>query len=303
MAGAAALTLLAAWYGVHQGHAPLRKLSNDIQQIQSDKLHVRLDPANTPIELQDLVLSFNHMLGRLEEGFTRLSNFSADIAHELRTPLMNLITQTQVGLGKARQQEEYRELLYSNLEEQEKLAKMVGDMLWLAQTDHGLIKPVFDSLDLAEEINTLFEYFGAWAEESGVKLILEGECQRVQGDRAMLRRAISNLLSNAIQHTPAGGSVVVILSSMANGFTSLAITNPGATIPPEHLPRIFDRFYRVDQSRQRQHESGGLGLAIVKSIIELHDGKVGVTSANGLTTFTVVLPAVMTTAGQRPGKN
>lgn len=290
MAGAAALTLLAAWYGVHQGHSPLRKLSDEMRDIQSDNLHVRLDPDTTPVELLDLVHSFNHMLGRLEEGFIKLSNFSADIAHELRTPLMNLITQTQVGLGKARQQQEYQELLYSNLEEQEKLAKMVGDMLWLAQTDHGLIKPVFAALDLSAEVNVLFEYFGPWADESNVKLVLEGDCQPVQGDRDMLRRAVSNLLVNAIRHTPADGQVLVRLSTRADGFTYLEVQNSGSYIKPEHLTHVFDRFYRVDQSRQRQSEGGGLGLAIVKSIIEVHEGMVTVSSDSKGTIFTLALP-------------
>lgn len=290
MAVAAALTLLAAWIGIHQGHSPLRELSSNIRSVQSDSLHVRLHPDTAPIELQDLVLSFNHMLGRLEEGFARLSNFSADIAHELRTPLTNLITQTQVGLSKARQQDEYRELLYSNLEEQERLAVMVGDMLWLAQTDHGLIKPVFIALDLAVEIRAVFEYFGAWAEEKQVRLILEGDGRPVLGDRAMLRRALSNLLSNAIRHTPAGHAVSVLLSSIDTAHVSLTVQNAGAEIPAEHLLKIFDRFYRVDPSRQRQSEGGGLGLAIVKSIIEVHGGKVEASSGGGLTTFIVVLP-------------
>ena len=141
MSLAGVITLLAAGYGVHQAHAPLRGLSAKMGDIQADKLHVRLDPSAIPSELKDLVTSFNHMIGRLEDSFTRLSHFSADIAHELRTPLTNLITQTQVGLGKARTLEKYRELLYSNLEEQERLAKMVNDMLWLAKSDHGLLNP------------------------------------------------------------------------------------------------------------------------------------------------------------------
>ncbi|MEX0827932.1 MAG: heavy metal sensor histidine kinase, partial [Haliea sp.] len=165
MSLAGAITLLAAWYGVRQAHAPLRGLSDWMGDIQADRLHVRLDPSMVPPELRDVVISFNHMIGRLEDSFTRLSHFSADIAHELRTPLTNLITQTQVGLGKARSAEEYRELLYSNLEEQERLAKMVNDMLWLAKSDHGLLKPAQESLDLGHEVNELFDFFEALAEE------------------------------------------------------------------------------------------------------------------------------------------
>lgn len=296
LACAAALTLLAAWVGVHQGHAPLRKLSYNIRNIQSDHLNVRLDPVTVPVELRDLVLSFNQMIERLEEGFARLSNFSADIAHELRTPLTNLITQTQVGLSKARQQDEYKELLYSNLEEQERLAKMVSDMLWLAQTDHGLLKPEFVAVNLAREVHDLTEYFADWAGENQVQMAVEDNELLVKGDRSMLRRALLNLLSNAISHTPTGGKVSISLTSTAIGHVQISVQNTGKGIPAEQLSKIFDRFYRIDPSRQRHREGVGLGLAIVKSIIEIHGGQVDARSNEGLTTFTITLPAIMAAA-------
>lgn len=279
------ITLLAAWYGVHQGHAPLRGLSDTIRDVQADRLHVRLDPEALPDELQNLAASFNRMIGRLEDSFTRMSHFSADIAHELRTPLTNLITQTQVALGKARSLDEYRELLYSNLEEQERLAKMVNDMLWLAQSEHGLLKPVPESLDLAHEVRELFDFFEALAEEKHVRLELEGKAPRVLGDRSMLRRAISNLLSNAIRYTTAGDCVLVRLDESGDGRTLLSVQNSGPDIPDEHLASIFERFYRIDPSRKRQSEGSGLGLAIVRSIMEAHDGKVEASSGNGVSTF------------------
>ena len=232
------------------------------------------------------------MIGRLEDSFVRLSHFSADIAHELRTPLTNLITQTQVGLGKSRSLEEYRELLYSNLEEQERLTKMVNDMLWLAQSEHGLLKPVWEPLDLAREVRELFDFFEALAEEKHIQLVLEGKAPIIQGDRAMLRRALSNLLSNAIRHTPVGRSVLIRLDSSGEGRALLSVQNPGPEIPAEHLPRIFDRFYRVDPSRQRQSEGAGLGLAIVKSIVEAHEGNIAVISERGVTRFTISLPSM-----------
>lgn len=292
MSLAGAITLLAAWYGVHQAHAPLRNLSNKMGGIQADRLDVRLDPSSVPSELRGLVTSFNHMIGRLEDSFTRLSHFSADIAHELRTPLTNLITQTQVGLGKARTSDEYRELLYSNLEEQERLAKMVNDMLWLAKSDHGLLKPDQLPLDLRSEVKELFDFFGALADEREIRLTLEGEAPTIQGDRAMLRRAISNMLSNAIRYTPSGEEVVVRLAKPAEHQVSLSVINPGSTIPSEHLSNIFDRFYRIDPSRTRQSEGAGLGLAIVRSIVEAHGGRAEASSTRNTTTFTIVLPAL-----------
>ena len=290
MSLAGVITLLAAGYGVHQAHAPLRGLSAKMGDIQADKLHVRLDPSAIPSELKDLVTSFNHMIGRLEDSFTRLSHFSADIAHELRTPLTNLITQTQVGLGKARTLEKYRELLYSNLEEQERLAKMVNDMLWLAKSDHGLLKPEQVPLNLTNEVNELFDFFEALAEERNIRLTLEGCAPMTMGDRAMLRRAISNLLSNAIRYTPPGKEVKVLLDNAPHHEVSLSVQNPGPMIPAEYLSHLFDRFYRVEPSRVRQGEGAGLGLAIVRSIVEAHGGHVEATSVRDKTSFTLFLP-------------
>lgn len=281
------ITLSAAWYGVYQAHAPLRGLSERMGDIQADRLHVRLDTSSTPSDLQGLVTSFNHMIGRLEDSFAHLSHFSADIAHELRTPLTNLITQTQVGLSKTRSAEEYRELLYSNLEEQERLAKMVNDMLWLAKSDHGLLKPVQIPLNLASEVDELFDFFEALVEERQIRLILEGLAPMILGDRAMLRRAISNLLSNAIRYTPPGEKVVVRIGCPSDHEVSLSVQNPGPEIPNKHLSKIFDRFYRVDPSRARQSEGAGLGLAIVRSIVEAHGGRVEVSSSRNKTTFTL----------------
>ena len=286
---AGVVTLLAAWFGVHQGHAPLRALSEAMRDIQADRLDVRLDTDTVPAELITLVDSFNRMISRLEESFEKLSYFSADIAHELRTPLTNLITQTQVGLGKSRSLEEYRELLYSNLEEQERLTKMVNDMLWLAQNDNGLLDPDWESLDLVQEVRATFEFFEALADEKGVRLQVEGKASSMTGDRAMLRRVLSNLLSNAIRFTPRGKDVSVRVSD-STASTNLVVENPGAEIPGEHLPRLFDRFYRVDPSRKRESEGAGLGLAIVRSIVEAHGGTVDANSQRGRTSFSISFP-------------
>lgn len=291
MLAAIAITILTAWFAVHQGHAPLRHVSTRILGITSDQLHVRLDVEKVPIELVELASSFNDMIGRMEDVFHRLSNFSADIAHELRTPITNLTTQTQVSLSKARHVEEYREILYSNLEEYERMAKMVSDMLLLAQTDNGLLKPSFVDLNLSSEISALFDYFEAWVEENHVTLKLEGCALPVSGDRSMIRRALNNLLSNAIRYTPPGQTITVRLTT-ETGKVILTVENPGAEIPPEHLLRIFDRFYRVDPARQHKGDGAGLGLAIVKSIVEAHGGSISAASTSGRTTFNIELPRV-----------
>ena len=181
-------------------------------------------------------------------------------------------------------------MLYSSLEELERLTKMVSDMLWLAKSDNDLIQPNRTDLDLEREVRDLFDFFEALAAESGIALVIEGSAPTVYGDRALVRRALSNLLSNAIRHTSAGETVLVRLSTEGGG-ARVAIVNPGEAIPAQHLPRLFERFYRVDPARQRDGEGVGLGLAIVKSIAESHGGYVGAVSCSGVTEFWLTLPS------------
>ena len=287
IASGIAITSLMGWIAVRQGHAPLHEIVTRIRRISANELNTRLSPEELPEELADLAVSFNGMLGRMEEAFLRLSNFSADIAHDLRTPVTSMMTQTQVALSRARTVDEYREILYSNIEEHEHMAQMINDMLFLAQADNGLGMANVTDVELASEVQTVFEYYEAWAEESDVTLTVEGTA-RASGDQLMLRRMLGNLLSNAIHHTPPGKAVRVVLGTTENGEISIEIENPGVEIPPEHLPKLFDRFYRIDPSRQ---EGGtGLGLAIVKSIIDAHGGKIIATSSEGLTRFHIILP-------------
>lgn len=270
------------------GLAPLRKMAEVARGVSAQHLAARIDTRRLPVELEALAGELNAMMARLEDGFRRLSEFSSDIAHELRTPVSNLMTQTEVALGRARNADEYREILTSNLEEYERLARMIADMLFIAQADNGLLPRPAETLSLAGEAGALAEFYEALVEEKGLRLEVGGDA-RVQGDRLMLRRAVSNLLSNALRHAAPGG-VVRIAIDTAGGEARLAVSNPGETIPPEHLARIFDRFHRVDPARSRQGDGAGLGLAITRSIVEAHGGRVGVESAGGLTTFTLYLP-------------
>jgi two-component system heavy metal sensor histidine kinase CusS len=276
------------WIAVRQGHRPLHRMVEQIRHISANDLNTRLSADTVPAELTELAESFNELLQRMEEAFDRLSNFSDDIAHELRTPVTNLMTQTQVALSQARSVEAYQEILYSNIEEYERMAQMIGDMLFLAKADNSLSPPITEDVDLKSEVRNLFDYYEAWAEERHVSLTQEGEAH-VQGDRLMLRRALSNLLSNAIRHTPADHHVNVKLGSGENSV-SIEVENPGTPLPAEHHSRVFDRFYRIDPSRQRSGEGAGLGLAIVKSIVEAHAGKIVATSNKQGTQFRISLP-------------
>jgi len=279
------------WIAVRQGHAPLREIVNRMRRVSANERAREIPPESVPRELSDLALSFNEMLRRMDDSFQRLENFNADIAHELRTPITNLMTQSQVALSRARTIDEYREILYSNVEEYDRMAQMVGDMLFLAQTDNGGSKRESIAIDLAAEINALFDYYEAWADERDVSLRLAGTVT-VVGDRLLFQQALGNLLSNAIRHSPSGGTVLIELGRADDGAATIAVENPGTPIPAEDLSKIFDRFYRVDPSRQRGGEGAGLGLAIVKSIIDLHEGTIEASSDDRGTRFHIKIPEV-----------
>lgn len=278
------------WLAARRGLAPIRTMTHVAQSVTADRLHNRLPTTALPMELVDLGVAFNGMLSRLGESFRRLSEFSSDLAHELRTPVGSLMTQTQVALSRTRSADEYREVLYSNSEEYERLARMIADMLFLAKSDNGLIVPRSEPVNLAVEVRELFEFYDALADDQGVGLELAG-AGAVKGERLMIRRAISNLLANAINHTSRGRYVNVLIEQRRDGSTVCAVENPGEGIAEEHLSRLFERFYRVDPSRQRSTDGAGLGLAIVKSIMGAHKGTVRATSAGGLTRFEMQFPA------------
>ncbi|TNV16840.1 heavy metal sensor histidine kinase [Buttiauxella sp. B2] len=283
------MIILIILFAVYKGHQPLRNVSMKIKNISSENLDVRLDPSQVPIELEQLVISFNHMIERIEDVFTRQANFSADIAHEIRTPITNLVTQTEILLSQDRTDEELKDVLYSNLEEYSRMAKMTSDMLFLAQADNNQLIPERTMIDLRDETTKVFEFFEAWAEEREVSLKFEGNHSRVEGDPLMLRRVINNLLSNAIRYTPKKMAVTVRVIERQE-WVDLIVENPGTPIPEEHLPMLFDRFYRVDPSRQRKIEGSGIGLAIVKSIVSAHKGKISIASDIVSTRFIISLP-------------
>lgn len=242
------------------------------------------------MEMADLATTLNEMLRRLKEEFDRLSEFSSDLAHELCTPINNLMTQTQVTLSQARSSEEYQDILASNAEEYQRLARMVADMLFLAKADHGLILPSTERIAVHDEAQALFDFYEALAEEKQVRLQLVGAAEIV-GDRLMLRRALSNLLSNAIRYTPPGEQVVVDIQGDLHG-TTVDVVNTGPSIDAQMIPRLFDRFFRADKSRKQLDSDGaGLGLSITQAIVHAHRGRISVSSADGRTCFSMYFPS------------
>jgi two-component system, OmpR family, heavy metal sensor histidine kinase CusS len=287
---ALATALLGAW-AARRALRPLRRMGAIAGSVSARSLNARLPEEQMPAELAELAHSINAMLGRLDDAFQQLSAFSADIAHELRTPLSNLLTHTQVTLTRERSLEDYREALHGNLEELQWMAQLqlINDMLYLAKADHGLLAPHCEPLELAEEADVLLEFFAPLAEDANVRLSREGK-GRIEGDRSMLRRALSNLLDNALRFTPGGGEVRLQIVNGAQ-VVSVSVENSGEGISADLIPRLFDRFYRADPARQEgSSEHAGLGLAITRSIILAHGGQIRCESADGWTRFMVELP-------------
>ncbi|MFZ6799718.1 heavy metal sensor histidine kinase [Undibacterium sp. Di24W] len=299
---AALFTGALSWVAASRGLRPLRAMRDRASSVTANKLDQRLSLEAVPPELADLAHSLNQMLERLEEAFQRLSDFSSDLAHELRTPISNLMTQTQVSLSQARDASSYREILESNAEEYSRLARMIADMLFLAKAENGLSLVNREQVNLMQEVQNLFEFYEALAEEKQIRLRLQ--CQDDQaastkstseqftlsGDRLMLRRALSNILSNALRHTAKGQEITVYIEADPN-FLTMRICNPGPSIPEQHIHRLFERFYRADHARQHADgEGSGLGLAIVQAIVLGHQGTISVRSQDDLTCFTLQLP-------------
>ena len=281
---------LSAWFAravTRRGLRPLAEMTAAAGRIHAAQLHERLASAGWPAELCVLAAAFDAMLARLDESFTRLSQFSADLAHELRTPLSNLRGEAEIALTQSRTPDAYREVLASSIEELDRLAGMIESLLFLARAEQPHTRIARQPLDGRAEADAVRDFHEAAAEEQGVRLIVEGSA-RVDAEPAMLRRALTNLVSNALAHTPRGGTITVRAVEQ-NGATVFRVSDTGPGIAPEHLPRIFDRFYRADPARSGG--GAGLGLAIAKSIMELHGGSAAVQSADGEgSTFTLRFP-------------
>lgn len=277
-----------AWIVAQRGLAPIGQLAARAGEVTAQRLGARLSLEDAPVEVHGLADSINRMLERLEESFQTLEHFSADIAHELRTPLNNLLLQTQVTLSNPRSPDEYREALHSNLEELERLQRMVSDMLFLARADQGMIQPALEEVPLRAEVDSVVEYFEPAASEKGQSIRVAGEGS-VQGDRLLVRRAFTNLLSNAVRYAPVGSEIDVVID-VQGAHRRVCVTNDGGGIGETELRRLFARFARRDVSRGRDVEGAGLGLAIVDSILKLLGGELGVSTRDERVTFELRFP-------------
>jgi two-component system, OmpR family, heavy metal sensor histidine kinase CusS len=280
--GIAPLACAAIGYGVaRRGLRPLADVSATAARINAANLGQRMASTRMPAELANLAETINGMLGRLEDAFGRITRFSADIAHELRTPLQVLRGEAEVALTQSRSPEEYRQVLGSGLEEYARLAKLIDSLLFLARTDHPETQISREPLDLAKKLAATAAFYEPMAAEGAVTIATECEAGlRASLDRTLVQRALGNLVANALAHTPPGGRVTLRAARRDDGV-QIDVEDTGCGIAPEHLPYIFDRFYRADAARTSGAGHVGLGLTLVKSIAMLHGGTAEVESKIG----------------------
>jgi two-component system heavy metal sensor histidine kinase CusS len=252
-------------------------MTHSLERIEPTYLNERVAQVGWPRELQPLAVAFDNMLARLEASFTRLSQFSADLAHELRTPIANILGEAQVALTRDRTSDEYRGVIESMIVECERLSEIVDNLLFVARVDAArepIERKLFDGRAAVEKIATFYRTI---AEDRHVTINCAGD-GKIYGDPVLFGRAVSNLVDNALCFTPGGGVIQISITAKAE-HSEVAVSDNGCGIASEHLPRVFDRFYRAESSRGS--DGAGLGLALVKSILELHGGQATIESETG----------------------
>ena len=270
-----------------RGLRPLREMTQSVARVGPTHLKERVTPEEWPRELKPLASAFDDMLKRLDDSFTRLSQFSADLAHELRTPIANMIGEAQVALTRDRTAAEYRETIESTVGECERLSRIVDNLLFVARVDAAREPIARKRLDARAAVEKITSFYHALADDRHIAIGCSGEGQ-IHADPDLFERAVGNLLDNALRFTPEHGSIQIVLSER-NGDFEVAVSDTGCGIAPEHLPRVFDRFYRADSSRSS--DGAGLGLALVKSIVDLHGGSAIIESNVGRgTTVKLIFP-------------
>jgi two-component system heavy metal sensor histidine kinase CusS len=281
---AGALVALGVRWHVRRELRPLHALAAQTRAISPQQLSRRLQLQDPAEELQPWIDQFNALMQRLEQSYAQLEGFNADVAHELRTPLANLMGQTEVVLSRERPAEELRETLASNLEEMQRLSGMVNDMLFLSQADRGAVARRGEPVSLAQLARQVVEFHEGSLEDAGLQLQVQGDAT-LPVDESLFKRAVSNLLGNATRFASPGSTVVIGIAPDADQQVRVEVLNQGPAIAAQALPRLFDRFFRGDDSRccdgEEQHH--GLGLAIVAAIARMHAGRTVAESSAGVT--------------------
>jgi heavy metal sensor kinase len=269
---------------------PVKQITKTAQKIEGSDLSQRID-VKTDDELGMLASTLNEMIGRLEESFNRQRQFTADASHELRTPLAIMQAEATLALSKERPPDDYRKSLETISQESDYMSSVIGKLLFLARSDAGKEQLNFENVELKGLITGLASNIEALAQDKGIKFAIDAKEElTVNGDKVKLRQLFINILENAVRYTPVDGQISVSLVKQESDAV-ISISDTGIGISPEHLPHIFERFYRVDKARARADGGVGLGLAIAKIIAESHKGTIGVESELGKgTTFRISIP-------------
>ncbi|AVS87044.1 heavy metal sensor histidine kinase [Paracidovorax avenae] len=286
--GTGAIAACGVWL-VGRGLAPLGQLVDQTRQVSALRLDRRLDGRGQAQELQPLIAQFNALLDELAGAYGQMESFNADVAHELNTPLATLIGSCELALRRPRGQDELCDVIASNLEELHRMAGIVGDMLFLSNAERGATARRTPQDSLARLAQEVIEFHEAALYEAGLAAEVQGDAQACV-DAPLLRRALSNLLGNATRYGLAGSAVVVQIRPFADGSVELAVRNQGPAIGEQHLPRLFERFYRADPARADADRNHGLGLSIVAGIARMHGGTAFAESASGITRVGLRLP-------------
>jgi two-component system heavy metal sensor histidine kinase CusS len=288
LSGGVLASALIAIFVTRRGLRRLRQMAQSLERIGPQQLKERIGSDGWPSELQPLAMAFDHMFTRLDDSFTRLSQFSADLAHELRTPIANMLGEAQVALTRERTPAEYRETVESTVAECERLSRIVDNLLFVARVDAAREPIARKRFDARAAVEKIAAFYQTVADDHHVTISCSGEGQ-IYADPDLFERAVGNLFDNALRFTPAHGSIHIALSKHNTDF-EVAVSDNGCGIAAEHLPRVFDRFYRAESSRGS--DGAGLGLALVKSILDLHGGSAKVESELGRgTTVTLTFPS------------
>lgn len=288
--GGALVISLGGFLLVRLSLQPVHQLVEHTRRIAADNLRRPLDGSNQPEELQPLIAQFNALLVRLAQAYEQLEGFNADVAHELCTPLATLTSSVELAMRKPRSDDEMQELLGSNLEELHRMSAIVHDMLFLSQAERGTTARRQAVASLATVAAGVADYHEAALEEAGVSLQVHGDAAG-DFDVPLLRRALSNLVSNATRYARKGSVIEVEIGRLPAGEVRIVVANQGPAIAAEHLPRLFDRFYRGDRARSDADQNHGLGLAIVAGIARMHGGRTLATSEGGTTSIGLLIRA------------
>ncbi len=286
------LAIAGRWVSAH-GLAPVKRIVDAAREVMPTRLSARIPMTPPwPSELGELVRVFNAMLTRLEEAFSRLSRFSADLAHELRTPLSNMSGELEVCLLRPRTTEVYRAAIESSLDECRRLNVLVDNLLFMARAEHAGLALRTERFDAGRACSWVMDQHVPGAAMRGIRLVLEGTAE-ITADPVLFRQAVANLLTNAIRHSRDDGEIRITLRPLNGGELELRVRDHGEGISAEHLPHLFDRFYQADPARTRESGQGtGLGLSIVKTIVDLHGGRAAIDSTLSMgTTVTLLFPA------------